>query len=436
MQRILFKGGTLCDPATGLFQVGDLLIEAGRIQALGENLEATSAQVIELKPQYVLCPGFVDVHTHLREPGQEHKETIETGGMAGVAGGFTTLLCMPNTTPPIDNAAIVALVVQKARQAGKSRVLPLGSATVGMGEDQLAEMADMKEAGCVGFTDDAFPIQRAETMRRAMEYCRMLEVPFVAHCEDKSLTEGGCMNEGVVSAKLGLKGMPAVAEEIAVARNLLLAKYTGCHLHIAHISTAGSVELLRWAKDQGIPVTGEVCPHHFSLTEIVVESYDTNTKMNPPLRTERDVWAIKEGLADGTIDCIATDHAPHAQEEKDVEYPLAPFGIIGLETAFGLVIRELVDPGILSLPEAIKKMTWNPARIFGLPYGRLQVGGPADLVVLDPSAEWVVDRDKLFSRSKNTPFHGWKLKGLPLLTLVEGQIVYDAGRLSAKMLGG
>ncbi len=436
MQRILFKGGTLCDPATGLFQVGDLLIEAGRIQALGENLEATSAQVIELKPQYVLCPGFVDVHTHLREPGQEHKETIETGGMAGVAGGFTTLLCMPNTTPPIDNAAIVALVVQKARQAGKSRVLPLGSATVGMGEDQLAEMADMKEAGCVGFTDDAFPIQRAEMMRRAMEYCRMLEVPFVAHCEDKSLTEGGCMNEGVVSAKLGLKGMPAVAEEIAVARNLLLAKYTGCHLHIAHISTAGSVELLRWAKDQGIPVTGEVCPHHFSLTEIAVESYDTNTKMNPPLRTERDVWAIKEGLADGTIDCIATDHAPHAQEEKDVEYPLAPFGIIGLETAFGLVIRELVDPGILSLPEAIKKMTWNPARIFGLPYGRLQVGGPADLVVLDPSAEWVVDRDKLFSRSKNTPFHGWKLKGLPLLTLVEGQIVYDAGRLSAKMLGG
>lgn len=433
MQRILFKGGTLCDPATGLFQVGDLLIEEGRIQAIGENLETTSTQVIELKPQYVLCPGFIDVHTHLREPGQEHKETIETGSMAGAAGGFTTLLCMPNTTPPMDNAAIVALVMQKARQAGRSRVLPLGSATVGMGEDQLAEMADMKEAGCVGFTDDAFPIQRAETIRRAMEYCRMLEVPFVAHCEDKSLTEGGSMNEGVVSAKLGLKGMPSVAEEIAVARNLLLAEYTGCHLHIAHISTAGSVDLLRWAKARGIPVTGEACPHHFSLTETAVENYDTNTKINPPLRTERDVQAIKEGLADGTIDCIATDHAPHAQEEKDVEYPLAPFGIIGLETAFGLVLRELVDPGILSLPEAIKKMTWNPAQIFGLPYGQLRVGGPADLVVLDPSAEWVVDRDKLFSRSKNTPFHGWKLKGLPLLTLVEGRIVYDAGRLS---LGG
>jgi dihydroorotase len=433
MQRILFKGGTLCDPATGLFQVGDLLIEEGRIQALGENLKADSAQVVELKPQYILCPGFVDVHTHLREPGQEHKETIETGSMAGAAGGFTTLLCMPNTTPPIDNAAIVALVRQKARQAGKSRVLPLGSATVGMGEDQLAEMADMKEAGCVGFTDDAFPIQKAETMRRAMEYCGMLGVPFVAHCEDKSLTEGGSMNEGVVSAKLGLKGMPSVAEEIAVARNLLLAEYTGCHLHIAHISTAGSVELLRWAKARGIRVTGEACPHHFSLTETAVESYDTNTKMNPPLRTERDVQAIKEGLADGTIDCIATDHAPHAQEEKDVEYPLAPFGIIGLETALGLVLRELVDPGFLSLPEALKKMTWNPARIFGLPYGRLQVGGPADLVVFDPSAEWVVDREKLFSRSKNTPFHGWKLKGLPLLTLVEGRIVYDSGRLSAKM---
>jgi len=428
---LILSGGRIVDPSQGLDAVGDLVIGDGRVVDIrlggASGTRSAPSGAINLTPHHIVMPGCVDVHCHLREPGQEHKETIATGSASAAAGGFTTVLCMPNTDPPIDSAAVVSLVLRRAAEAKGARVIPLAAGTQGMGEERLSEMADLVECGAAAITDDAFPIQSSATLRRVMEYCRMLGVPFVAHCEDKSLTQGGCMNEGEVSAVLGLRGMPAAAEEIALARNILLARLTGVHLHVAHVSTAFAVDLVRMAKRTGVRISAEACPHHFSLTDQAVadSGYDTATKVNPPLRTRQDVEAVKRGLADGTIDCIATDHAPHSAEEKDVEYQFAPFGMVGFETALALTFTELVEPGHLEPMRAVECLSSAPARIFRLDCGTLRPGSRADVTVIDTQREWVVDREKLLSRSKNTPFHGRMLKGLPVLTVVEGRVVHS-----------
>ncbi|MGQ9524405.1 MAG: dihydroorotase [Armatimonadota bacterium] len=433
-KKLVLRGGRIIDPSQGLDAVGDLVIEGGRVADIrlggASGSRPEDAEVISLQPHQIVMPGCVDVHCHLREPGQEHKETIATGSVSAAAGGFTTVLCMPNTEPPIDNASVVALVLRRAAEAKGARVLPMGAGTVGMGEERLSEMADLVEAGAVAITDDANPIQSSAVMRRVMEYCRMLNVPFAAHCEDKTLTQGGCMHEGDVSAVLGLRGMPAAAEEIALARNILLARLTRAHLHVAHVSTAFAVDLVRMAKRTGVRITAEACPHHFSLTDQAVadSGYDTATKVNPPLRSPQDVEAVKRGLADGTIDCIATDHAPHSAEEKDVEYQFAPFGMVGFETALALTFTELVDPGYLTPMRAVECLASAPARIFGLDCGTLRPGSRADVTVVDTQREWIVDRERLLSRSKNTPFHGRRLRGLPVLTVVDGRIVYSVSQ--------
>ncbi|HEY3284624.1 MAG TPA: dihydroorotase [Armatimonadota bacterium] len=425
--RLWIRGGRLLDPASGTDAVGDLLVMDGKIAELapgGLREPVAEAEVWQLSETHWVCPGFIDLHVHLREPGYEHKETIATGSAAAASGGWATICCMPNTNPPIDNRAVVEMVLRRGAKAGRARVLPIASAMLDLGQDRLAEMAELREAGAVALTDDAFPLQRSESVRRVLEYCRMLDVPFVVHCEDKSLSEGGAMNEGAVATRLGLPGMPSVAEDIALARNLLLSEYTGARLHACHVSTAGSVELVRLAKARGVRVTAEACPHHFSLTDEAVSGYDTDTKMNPPLRAQADVDAVVAGLADGTLDCIATDHAPHAAEEKDVEYARAPFGIVGSETALGLVLKCLVEPGHLSPLEAVRRLSLSPALAFGLSLGSLADGSAADVTIVDTQSEWRVDRSRLLSKSKNTPYHGWTLPGRAWATLVDGKPVY------------
>ena len=426
--NLLLTGGRVVNPVNGIDGRADLRIASGRIAdvSVGRALEPLGGErVVSLTPEHLVCPGFVDVHVHLREPGQEYKEDIASGSIAGAAGGFTTLLCMPNTLPPIDSTPTAAYIAQKAREATGSRVVPIGAACVGMKEEQLTEMADLREAGCVAFSDDAFPIQNAEMMRRVMEYCRMMEVPFVAHSEDKPLSGKGAMHEGVVSARLGLRGMPAVSEDYMVARNLLLAEYTGCALHVCHVSTAISVDLIRQAKARGVRVTAEGCPHHFTLTHEAVNGYDTNTKMNPPLRTREDVQAVIAGIADGTLDTIATDHAPHAYEEKDVEYALAPYGIIGLETCLPLTWTELVHKRELRPSEAVARLSTNPAKAFGLPAGTLSVGAAADVTVVSPDEKWTFGRSDIYSKSKNTPFVGTSFKGRAFMTIRDGAVIYE-----------
>jgi dihydroorotase len=411
------------DPVQGIDRVADLLIEDGRIVAIGGPGEAyPGAERVDVSGKAV-TPGLIDIHVHLREPGFEYKEDIESGTRAAAAGGFTRVCCMPNTDPAIDTAAVVRQILERTEQVGSARVHPIGAATRAMQGDQLTEMAELKAAGAIAISDDAFPLQNAETVRRAMEYCAMIGLPLLTHNEDKRLTEKGAMNEGYTATVLGLPGMPRVAEDIAVARNIMLAKLTGCHLHLLHISTAGTVDLLRRAKADGINVTGEACPHHWALTDEAVAGYRTDAKMNPPLRTPEDCDAVKRGLADGTIDCIVTDHAPHAEYEKEVEFDSAPFGILGLETSFPLVYTTLVLTGVLSLSEAIAKMTCRAAQVIGLPddVGTLKAGASADVTVLDLEARWTVDRNAVQSKSKNTPFHGKEMQGRPLFTLVGGR---------------
>ncbi|MDI6829438.1 MAG: dihydroorotase, partial [Armatimonadota bacterium] len=371
----------------------------------------------------VILPGLIDMHVHLREPGFEYKEDITTGSRAAVAGGFTSIACMPNTNPVVDNRSVVEFILCRANEVGLAKVFPIGALTKEMKGEEMAEIGDMLEGGAVAFSDDAFPLQNSGLMRRVMDYCAMLDVPVITHCEDLSLSDEGLMNEGITSTILGLKGIPREAEEIMVARNIMLARLTGCRLHIAHVSTKGSVELIRHAKEDGANITCETCPQYFSLTDEALRNYDTNAKINPPLRTSDDVAAIKEGLADGTIDVIATDHAPHAIEEKETEFAIAANGMVGLETAVGLVITELVKPGILSLANAFMKMTAAPAKILGLGLGKLEVGSPANITVIDPQLEWIVDPSKFYSRSKNTPLKGRKLTGAPVLTIINGKIV-------------
>jgi dihydroorotase len=421
---ILIKGGQVIDPGR-VNGPADVLIERGRISAVGPKLKAPADAKILDATNHVVLPGFIDLHVHFREPGFEYKETIATGAAAAVAGGFTSVCCMPNTNPVNDNQSITEFILEKARAAGLARVFPVGAITKGSEGKELAEIGDLRRAGCVAISDDGLPVMNSLVMRRAMEYAIAFDLPVVDHCEDLHLSEGGCMNEGLVSTQLGLPGVPAAAEDVMVARNLALAELTGARLHLAHLSTAGSVRMVREAKARGIKVTAEACPHHFMLTEEAVCGYNTHAKMNPPLRTWADVQAIKEGLRDGTIDVIATDHAPHAAQEKQQEFAAAPNGIVGLETAWPLTLT-LVEEGVLALEAAVAKLTTEPARAFGLKHGTLAVGADADVVIANVQEPWEVDPARFRSRSRNTPFAGWKVKGRVAATLIGGTIVYEA----------
>ncbi|MEO8167924.1 MAG: dihydroorotase, partial [bacterium] len=385
-----------------------------------------STQVVDLKAK-IIAPGFLDMHVHLREPGFEHKETILTGCTSAAAGGFTGVACMPNTNPAIDDESVIRFIQEKARAAlnGLVDVYPVAAVTVGRKGERMAPLAELANAGAVAFTDDGDPVHDGEIMRRALEYAKMFNKPIIQHAQDLPLTKGGVMNEGFNSTSLGLSGMPATAEDIMVARDIQLARYTDAQYHVAHMSTAGCAELVRVAKTNGLKVTCEVTPHHFTLTDDAVRTYDTNTKMNPPLRTREDVEAMKQGLKDGTIDVIATDHAPHSYDEKQVEFQAAPFGIVGLETAIGLSVTELVQKKILSLHQLIEKLSTNPRRILHLPAITIQEGEQANLTIVDPSIEWIVDAQKLRSKSKNTPFHGYTLQGKSVGIINNGQVFWS-----------
>ncbi len=400
----LLKNGRVIDPANGRDEVADVLIGAdGLIAQVGPNLDAgPDAQVMDCTGK-VVAPGLIDMHVHLRVPGQEYKEDVASGTAAAANGGFTAIACQPNTSPPIDHASIVQDIHRQAASAS-ARVHVVGAVSKGLQNTELTEMADLKDAGIVGIGDDAFPVHNSGFLRRAMEYCRMLDLPYIAHCEDKDLTGDGVMNEGYVSTVLGLKGIPRAAENVGTARNILLAMATGCRLHILHVSTKESVEIIRHAKKFGAPITCETCPQYVALTDEACYDYNTNAKMSPPLRTKADQEAIIEGLHDGTIDAIATDHAPHAPHEKEQEFARAPFGMLGLETSLGLVITHLVKPGILTLSQMVEKMSLAPARILGVPGGTLSVGAPADITVFDPDAEWTVDVNQFKSKSRNSRF--------------------------------
>ena len=402
-----------------------MIIDDGRIGAVGRNIGSPDGAVEIDARGKVVAPGFIDLHTHLREPGQEDLETVATGASAAVAGGFTAVCAMPNTDPVADNQGVVGFIVRQAQRAGKARVYPIGAISVGQKGQQLAEFGEMVGAGAVAVSDDGKPVMSSHLMRTALEYARVFGIPVADHCEEMTLAQGGAMHEGLVSTRLGLKGIPAAAEEIMVARDIILAELTGGHVHLCHMSTRGSVELIRRAKEKGLRVTAEACPHHFTLTHEACEGYDTNAKMNPPLREAADREAVRQGLRDGTIDVIATDHAPHHYDAKEREFDDAPNGIIGLETALGLAVSELVESGPLTLPELVLRMSTLPARLFHLPGGTLATGAPGDVVVFDPAAEWVVRPERFSSKSRNTPFAGRRLRGRAEVTVVGGEVVYQ-----------
>ena len=442
--KIIIKNGHVIDPSQNIDDICDILIEDGKIIKIVQKIKSAGSRKLEgwlssftkglneggdiAKPltidaigMYVL-PGFVDMHVHLREPGFEYKETIRTGTEAAVRGGFTSVCCMPNTKPVNDNSSVTEFIIRRSIQEGFCTVYPIGAITKGQKGEELAELSIMHEAGCIAFSDDGWPVRESLMMRRALEYSKILDVPVISHCEDLSLSSGGVMNEGLLSVTLGLQGIPAQAEEIIVARDISLAELTGARLHIAHISTAGSVELLRRAKKRGIAdITAETCPHYFSATEEAVKGYNTNAKVNPPLRTKKDVEAIKKGLAEGTVDVIATDHAPHHSDEKLMEFDRAPSGISGLETAFGLCMK-LVDNGVLTLKGLAEKLAVTPAKIMRVKKGTLNPGSDADLVIVDTKKEYRVDASAFRSKGKNTPFDGMSLKGAVVTTICKGKI--------------
>ena len=426
MGRILIRRGRVLDPNSNRDETADVLIEDGRIAAVEASLEVPAAEVIDARGLWV-APGFVDLHTHLREPGQEYKEDIASGGRAAVAGGFTTVACMANTHPANDDPAVTDYILDRARQDSPARVLPVAAATKGLEGSVMTEMSAILRAGAVAFSDDGRTIMDSGVMRRVLEYSCMVDAPVIVHAEDCTLVGHGVVNEGPVSTRLGLPGNPAVAEAAHVARDLLLAQLTGAHLHIAHVSTALAVDLIRRAREQGIHVTAEVTPHHLTLTDEATLGYDTNAKVAPPLRSAADVRACRKGLVEGVIDAIATDHAPHAVHEKDVEFTAAPSGLIGLETALAVVL-DLVRAGELEPLELMRRMSTNPARILRRPGGSLGVGAPADVVVLDPEKEWLYDPAKGFSKSRNSPWAGHTLTGQVKITLVDGRLVYDVAR--------
>lgn len=419
----LIRGGRVLDPASGVDAVQDLLLRDGKVAALGARLAAPEGIPLIDAAGKVVCPGFLDIHVHLREPGYEYKETVATGTRAAAAGGFTAVACMANTNPVNDNRSITDYILAKARSEGVVRVYPIGAVSRGLEGQELAELAELAEAGCVAFSDDGRPVMNAALLRRALEYTLPFGLPVVSHAEDAHLAGEGVMNEGVVSTELGLTGRPGMAEEIMVARDIGLAELTGGHVHIAHVSTAGAVRLVREAKARGIRVTAEVTPHHLLLTEEAVRGYDPHTRMNPPLRTKRDQEALLEGLLDGTIDCVATDHAPHALSEKEGEFERAAAGVVGLETAVSVLLDRLVRPGLVPLPTLVERLTAGPARVLSLPGGSLALGADADLTILDLERPLTIDPSAFHSRSRNSPFGGWQVTGVPWMTLVGGRVV-------------
>jgi dihydroorotase len=423
--NLLIIGGRLIDPSQGIDEIMDILIADGVVLELGHGLSAPEGtQTIEAKG-LIVTPGLIDMHVHLRDPGLEYKEDIATGSRAAAAGGFTSVACMPNTSPVIDCKAITSYIINKARNEAVVNVFPVGSITKGSKGESLAEMGELKEAGCVAVSDDGKPVASAELMRRALEYAKGVGITVISHSEEMSLVGEGVMNEGFTSTELGLKGIPWAAEDVAVAREVYLAEFTGAPVHIAHISTVGSARIIRNAKARGVQVTCETAPHYFTLTDEAVLGYNTNAKMNPPLRGVSDVAAMKAGLADGTIDAIATDHAPHHPDEKDVEFNIALNGIVGLETSLPLSLK-LVEDGVLDLKALVSVMSCNPARILGIERGTLKPGAVADVTIIDPVKKWQVSAEKLESKSKNTPFLGWEMKGAAAYTIVKGQVVHKA----------
>ncbi len=441
--RLLITGGRVIDPASGVDATLDILVEDGQILQVdrrvhgsgsggpGKNKKPagqdgqTETRVIEATGKIVV-PGLIDMHVHLREPGREDEETIASGTAAAARGGFTSICCMPNTDPVNDTASVTEYILEQAKKVGRVNVFPIGCISRGHHGEQLADIGDLAAAGCVGLSDDGKPVTNAELMRRAMEYATMFDITVIPHCEDLTLSEGGVMHEGRVSTKLGLKGIPSAAEAVMVGRDILLSEYTGARLHVCHVSTTESIRLIREARARGVQVSGEATPHHLILTDEAVQGFSTNTKMNPPLRSAEDVTALREALIDGTIEIIATDHAPHASFEKEMEYDYAPFGIIGLETALGLILTEFYHTRLLTLPMIIERLTTNPARILKLKHkGTLVPGADADITILDPDQEWIVEENDWQSKSKNSPFIGWKLKGRAVMTIVAGQVVWE-----------
>ena len=438
MKPLLIQGGHIIDPGQGIDEIGSLLVTEGKISWLGRGEITPPQPDYDILPAQGLtvCPGFIDLHCHLRQPGFEDKETIATGTRAAARGGFTTICCMPNTDPPLDNQATIGYVKAEAAKEGVVRVLPIGCISKGRKGEELAPMGELASAGVVGYSDDGAPVLASELMRQALEFSRSLDLPIIDHCEDTVLTDGGLMNKGIISTKLGLRGMPAAAEENTVARDLLLAKLMGGRLHVAHVSTKGSVELIRRAKEEDIWVTAEVTPHHLTLTEERVEGYDTNAKVNPPLRTKRDIQALIQGLKEGVIDIIVTDHAPHTETDKQCQFTLAPFGISGFETALGSLM-SLVHGRKLTLEVLISKLTCEPASIIGDKYGKLgtlAIGAPADVTIFDPGRDWIVDTRDFASKGKNTPLAGSTLKGKVMATIAQGELVYkdDSIRIEEK----
>jgi len=428
---LCLRGGRVIDPRRGFDAEADVLLKDGAVGRVGPGIAAgvgDGVRIVDVRGKWVV-PGLVDLHTHLREPGQEYKEDIATGTRAAAAGGFTAVCAMPNTTPPNDTRAVTELIVRRAREAGTVRVYPVGAITKGLAGESLAEMGELKEAGCVAVSDDGKPVMNAELMRRAMEYARTFGLPIVQHCEDLTLSAGGAMNEGPVATRAGIRAQPTSAESAMVARDLELCALTGARYHVAHVSSADSVRLIREAKRRGLPVSCEVTPHHLTLTDEACAHYDTHAKCNPPLRAAADVEALRAALGDGTIDAVATDHAPHSPVEKEVEFEQAAFGVIGLETAVPLVL-ELVRAGTLTPATFVERLSAGPAALFGLPGGTLAAGAPADVTVIDPQAAWTCEPAALRSRSRNTPFAGRSLQGKAVLTIVGGAIVYSGEKAS------
>jgi dihydroorotase len=430
MSTLLLKGGRVVDPASGRDGRFDVLVEGDRIARVGTDLRAADAVTVELPPGLVVCPGLIDMHVHLREPGQEHKETVATGTAAAVAGGFTAVACMPNTTPVNDNAGVTSYILKKAGEAGLARVYPIGAVSRGQMGEQLADIAELRQAGCVAITDDGRPVATALLMRRALEYASMFGIPVIEHCEEQTLKADGVAHEGFNASTLGLRGIPGEAESIMALRDISLAELTGGVVHVAHMSARQTLDAVRYGKARGVKVTCEVTPHHFVLTDAMLGTpvpYDTNVKMNPPLRETADRDAMLQGLADGSIDVIATDHAPHHADEKHVEFDHAPFGITGLETAVSLCFDRLVHHGIITLPRLVELLSVNPARIINVPGGSLVEGAVADITILAPDLAVTVKANDMRSKSKNTPFDGWTLRGGVAATMVGGRTVYVNG---------
>jgi dihydroorotase len=429
MATLLIRGGRVIDPAQNIDRIDDVLVRDGLVVSIGHEGGQPLGRADETIEAggLIVAPGLVDMHVHLREPGREEDETIETGTRAALAGGFTSVACIPNTEPPIDTQAAVEFIHQKAARADTCNVFVVACVSRGREGKELAEIGRLVEAGAVAFSDDGAPVYDAELMRRALEYCRMFDKPILAHEEVLELSRGGVMNEGLVSLLLGLPGMPAAAEDVMIGRDVTLTEATGGRLHVMHVSTAGGVALIRDAKRRGVRVTAEACPHHFTLTDESLRGFDSNYKMSPPLRTAADVEAIIEGLVDGTIDCIATDHAPHAREKKMLELDRAPFGILGLETAVGLSVTRLVATGRIGWPRLIESLSTLPARILGINRGTLRPGAVADVTLIDPERSWQVDINTFRSKSVNSPFHGWTLRGRAVATIVGGRVKYRLG---------